>query len=245
MPGHPKSLKHDVTLSLTFTQLDISADATAACEHVPHGNWPGKVWFAVVWNAHRHWQVQILLLDTAIADPVTSVPQPIWLMVELRLRRLEVERQLIVCTRWTEGLWACQFSSQWRGGEKSRAIWDGGGGGCCRHNVVVGVNWRETGCYCEVWLLLLRLRLFLLTAVILVVGGGDSGGWGRQGEKVTNDDVQCITLLNFLWSCCLILSHVIWYCNLFEVMSLFSSDFFSTVLNHWLEYRLHLPAEHF
>lgn len=153
---------------MKFTQLNISADATAALEHVPHGNWPGKVWFAVVWNVYRHWQVQILLLDAAVTDAVTSVPQPIWLVVELRLRRLEVERQLIVCAGWTEGLRARQFPGQWRGGEEGGAIWDGGGGGRCRHNVVIGVNRREAGRNGKVWLLLLRLRLFLFTAIVLV-----------------------------------------------------------------------------
>ncbi|TNN70723.1 hypothetical protein EYF80_019006 [Liparis tanakae] len=68
--------------------------------------------------------VQILLLDAAVADPVASVPQPIWLVVDLRLRRrLEVERQLIR-----------------RGGEEGGAIGDGGRRGRRRHNVVIGVN---------------------------------------------------------------------------------------------------------
>lgn len=161
--------------ALNINQSNIGADAAAALEHLPHGNRPCKVWFPVVGNVYRHWQVQTLLvLDAAVADPLASVPQPIWRVVELRLRRLEVERQIIVCASGAKGLGACQFSSQWRGGEEGRAIWDGGSGGCCRHNVVIGVNRREARRYCKVWLLLLRLRLFLLTAIIL--------GWGRSGR---------------------------------------------------------------
>lgn len=57
--------------------------------------------FAVVCNVHRHWQVQVLLLDTAVADALPSVSQPVLLMVQLDrlgLGGLEVKRQLIVCT---------------------------------------------------------------------------------------------------------------------------------------------------
>lgn len=70
--------------------------------------------------------------------------------------------------RRTEGLRACQFPCQGRSGEKGGAIWDGGSGGRSRHNVVVGMDGREAGRDGEVRLLLLRLRLFFLTAIILV-----------------------------------------------------------------------------
>lgn len=87
--------------------------------------------------------------------------------------RLEVERHLIVRTGWTEGLRTRQFPGQRRGGEKGGAIGDGGGGGRGRHNVVIGVDRRKAGRNGEVWLLLLRLGLFLLAAIILVEGGRD------------------------------------------------------------------------
>lgn len=88
--------------------------------------------------------------------------------MDLRLRRLEVERQLIVRAGRTEGLGARQFPGQRRGGEKGGAICDGGGGGRRRHNVVIGVDRRQAGRDGKIRLLLLRLRLFLLAAIILV-----------------------------------------------------------------------------
>lgn len=136
--------------------------------------------FAVVCDVDRHGQVQVLLLDAAV-DPLATVPQAIGLMVERRLGsggRLEVERRLVVRARRTEGLRACQFSGQGGSGEKGGAIRDGGGGGGGgrgRHNVVVGMDGREAGRDGEVRLLLLRLRLFFLTAIILV-GEEDVGG---------------------------------------------------------------------
>lgn len=153
------------------SQLHVSADAAAAGEHVPHGDRARQVGFAVVCNVDRHWQVQVLLLDAAVVDPLAAVPQAIGLMVERRLwrrRRLEVERRLIVRARRTEGLRARQFPCQGGSGEKGGAIWDGGSGGRSRHNVVVGMDGREAGRDGEVRLLLLRLRLFFLTAIILV-----------------------------------------------------------------------------
>lgn len=153
------------------SQLHVSADAAAAGEHVPHGDRACQVGFAVVCNVDRHWQVQVLLLDAAVVDPLAAVPQAIGLMVEWRLgrrRRLEVERRLIVRARRTEGLRARQFPCQGGSGEKGGAIWDGGSGGRSRHNVVVGMDGREAGRDGKVRLLLLRLRLFFLTAIILV-----------------------------------------------------------------------------
>lgn len=161
-PPHPGSLVQ--------VQLHVGADAAAACEHVPHGERARQVGFAVVCDVDRHGQVQVLLLDAAVVDALAAVPQAIGLMVERRLGRrgrLEVERRLIVRARRTEGLRAGQFSCQGRGGEKGGAIWDGGGGGRSRHNVVVGMDGREAGRDGEVRLLLLRLRLFFLTAIIL------------------------------------------------------------------------------
>lgn len=149
-------------------RLHVGADAAAACEHVPHGERARQVGFAVVCDVDRHGQVQVLLLDAAV-DPLAAVPQAIGLMVERRLgrgRRLEVERRLVVRARRTEGLRACQFPGQGGSGEKGGAIWDGGGGRG-RHNVVVGMDGREAGRDGEVRLLLLRLRLFFLTAIIL------------------------------------------------------------------------------
>lgn len=142
------------------SQLHVSADAAAACEHVPHGDRARQVGFSVVCDVDRHWQVQVLLLDAAVVDPLATIPQAIGLVVERRLGRrgwLEVERRLIMCARRTEGLRACQFSCQGGSGEKGGAIWDGGGGGRSRHNVVVGMDGREAGCDGEVRLLLLRL----------------------------------------------------------------------------------------
>lgn len=103
--------------------------------------------------------------------------------MELRLRWLEVERHLIVCTGWAEGLRSCQFPGHWRGGKKGRAIWDGGGGGCSRHNVVIGVNRREVRCNGKVWLLLLRLRLFLLAAIILIETEGQKWEMGKDEKS--------------------------------------------------------------
>lgn len=85
------------------TQLDIRADATAALEHVSHGDGAGQLGLAVVCDVHRHRQVQFLLLDAAVADALPSIPQPIRLVVELgwwrlRLWRLQVKGKFIVCT---------------------------------------------------------------------------------------------------------------------------------------------------
>lgn len=151
-------------------RLHVGADAAAACEHVPHGDGARQVGFAVVCDVDRHWQVQVLLLDAAVVDPLAAVPQAIGLVVQRRLGgrgRLEVERRLVVRARRTEGLRACQFSRQGGSGEEGGAIGDGGGGGRSRHNVVVGVDGGEAGCDGEVRLLLLRLGLFFLTAIIL------------------------------------------------------------------------------
>lgn len=151
-------------------QLHVGADAAAACEHVPHGERARQVGFAVVCDVDRHGQVQVLLLDAAV-DPLATVSQAIGLMVERQLGRrgrLEVERRLIVRARRAEGLRAGQFPRQGRSGEQGGAIRDGGGGSRGRHNVVVGMDGREAGRDGEVRLLLLRLRLFLLTAIILV-----------------------------------------------------------------------------
>lgn len=104
-------------------------------------------------------------------------------MVDLRLRRLEVERQLIVRAGRTEGLGARQFPGQRRGGEKGGAIWDGGGGGRRRHNVVIGVDRRQAGRDGKVRLLLLRLRLFLLAAIILVREGGRILGYRTDKDR--------------------------------------------------------------
>lgn len=127
------------------------------------------------------------MLDAAVADPLTSIPQPIWWVVKLRLRRLEVERQIIVCASRAKSLGAGQFPSQWRGGEEGRAIWDGGSGGSCRHNVVIGVNRWEARRYCKVWLLLLRLRLFLFTAIVLGEGRRKGVKDGKQKEQKTRE----------------------------------------------------------
>lgn len=156
------------------SRLHVGADAAAACEHVPHGDGARQVGFPVVCDVDRHWQVQVqvqvLLLDAAVVDPLAAVPQAIGLVVERRLGRrgrLEVEGRLIMRARRAEGLRACQFSCQGGSGEKGGAIRDGGGGGRSRHNVVVGMDGREAGCDGEVRLLLLRLGLFFLTAIIL------------------------------------------------------------------------------
>lgn len=90
-------------MGVVSTQLDIGADATAALEHVSHGDGAGKLWLTVVCDVDRHRQVQLLLLDTAVADPLPSVPQAVWLVVQLRgwrlrLGRLQVKGKLIVCT---------------------------------------------------------------------------------------------------------------------------------------------------
>lgn len=142
------------------SRLHVGADAAAACEHVPHGDGARQVGLSVVCDVDRHWQVQVLLLDAAVVDPLAAVPQAIGLVVERRLGRrgwLEVERRLIMRARRTEGLRARQFSCQGGSGEKGGAIWDGGGGGRSRHNVVVGMDGREVGRDGEVRLLLLRL----------------------------------------------------------------------------------------
>lgn len=55
-------------------QLDIGADATAALEHVSHGDGARQLGLAVVCDVDRHWQVQFLLLDAAVADALPSVP---------------------------------------------------------------------------------------------------------------------------------------------------------------------------
>lgn len=169
------------------SQLHVGADAAAAGEHVPHGERARQVGFAVVADVDGHGQVQaqaqvqlplqlqlpLLLLDAAVVDPLAAVPQAVGLVVQQLRRlggrgRLEVERGLVVRARRAEGLRAGQFPRQGRGGEKGGAIGDGGGGSRRRHNVVVGVDGREAGGDGEVRLLLLRLRLFFLTAVILV-----------------------------------------------------------------------------
>lgn len=171
----------------TFAQLNISADAAAARKHFPHGDWAGQVWLTIVWNVNRHWQVQILLLDAAVANTFSTIPQSFWLVVDLlRRRRLKVERQIIVRARWTEGLRACQFSSQRRGGENGGAIGHGGGGSRRRHNVVVRVNRWDAGRDSKVRLLLLRLWLLLLTAIILERGKKRRLKRGREGKMREN-----------------------------------------------------------
>lgn len=98
-----------------------------------------------------------MLLDTAVADAVAAVPQSV--------RVLQVEGQLMVRARRAECLRARQFTRQ-RRCEEGGAVGIGGGGRR-RHNVVIGVYRREAGRHSEVGLLLLRLRLLLLTAIIL------------------------------------------------------------------------------
>lgn len=174
------------------SRLHVGADAAAACEHVPHGDRARQVGFSVVCDVDRHWQVQVLLLDAAVVDPLATVPQAIGLVVERRLGRrgrLEVERRLIMRARRTEGLRARQFPCQGGSGEEGGAIWDGGGGGRSRHNVVVGMDGREAGRDGEVRLLLLRLRLFLLTAIIL--GREDDTGFDvktSEGNTIQDDN---------------------------------------------------------
>lgn len=171
--GHYVTSEDTVSGELSLSpQLDIGADATAALEHVPHGDGARQLGLAVVCDVHRHGQIQLLLLHAAVADPLASVPQSVRLVVQLGgrglgLRGLQVKGELIVGAGGAEGLRARQFSGQGGGGEQSGAIGDGGGGSSGRHNVVIGVDRRETGRDGKVWLLLLRLGLFFFTTIIL------------------------------------------------------------------------------
>lgn len=87
---------HQWTLSVrncpNVSTLDIRADATAALEHVPHGDGAGQLGLAVVCDVDWHRQIQILLLDTAVADTLPSVPQSFRLVLQLGGRRLWLGR---------------------------------------------------------------------------------------------------------------------------------------------------------
>lgn len=67
---------------------------------------------------------------------------------------------------------------------------------------MIGVDWREAGGNCKVWLLLLRLGLFLLAAIILVVGEEglrdmEDDGEQRQEKKWGRILVQTAYLSKF------------------------------------------------
>lgn len=74
--------------------LDISADATATCEHLPHGDCPVEVELVVVgqWRG----QLQLMLLNAAVTEPFTTVSHAV--------RLLQIERYVIVSAGRAERL---------------------------------------------------------------------------------------------------------------------------------------------
>lgn len=119
-----------------------------------------------------HWQFQVLLLHSPVADAVATVAQP--------LRVLQVERQRAASAGWAEGLrtlapawrsWGGVASRPISLGQKGRGIclwliavvlW---GGRCGRSTQSQGAGGRHSG---ELWFILLPLlRLLPLAAVIL------------------------------------------------------------------------------
>lgn len=145
--------------------LDVSADAAAACEHLSHGDGAVQVELVVVGQrcgqrrGQRRGQLQIVLLDAAEAQTLAAVPQAI--------RLLQIEGHVVVRAGWAERLRAGQLANGWRGCEQGRPVWGGRRGDGRSQDVVVGVYGRQARGHSEVWLLLLRLGLLLLTAIIL------------------------------------------------------------------------------
>lgn len=56
-------------------RLDIGADAAAACEHLPHGDGAVKVELVVIWQ--RRGQLQVLLLNAAVAEALAAISQAV------------------------------------------------------------------------------------------------------------------------------------------------------------------------
>lgn len=137
--------------------LDVGADAAAACEHLSHGD--GAVQVELVVVGQRRGQLQLVLLDAAEAQTLAAIPQAV--------RLLQVEGHVVMSAGRAEGLRAGQLACRRRGREQGRPIRGGRRGDGRSQDVVVGVYGWQTRCHGEIWLLLLRLRLLLLTAIIL------------------------------------------------------------------------------